>query len=159
MRDEAAEQMAAAKVESAQRSLPSLCRQLGRLEAKAERTETENTDCAVLVATIMRLNRLVRGIPSDAGSVDKVVDTKIMNTGRRYEGMPVLVAGKGMHKGFQGTVISDHDNAARVRRLAKKRRKGEDSWHDEDQDGIVVTIKSEMGHSTVDVTVDKCLHR
>jgi hypothetical protein len=136
-----------------------LCHQLGRLEAKAERTETENTDCTVLVATIMRLNRLVRGIPSDAGSVDKVVDTKIMKTGRCYEGMPVLVAGKGMHKGFQGTVIGDHNNAARVCQLAKKRSKGEDLWHDEDQDGIVVTIQSEMGHSTVDVTVNKCLHR
>ncbi|KAJ7926133.1 hypothetical protein B0H13DRAFT_1862637 [Mycena leptocephala] len=118
-------QKAAAKVESAKRALPSLCRQLGRLEAKAERTEKENVDCVVLVAQIMRLNRLVRGIPSDAGSVDKVVDTKIMKTGRRYEGMPVLVVGKGMHKGFQGTVIGDHDNAARVRRLAKKRSKGE----------------------------------
>jgi hypothetical protein len=159
IRNEDAEQKAVAKVESAKRSLPSLCRQLGRLEAKADRTETENTDCAVLVATIMRLNRLVRGIPSDAGSVDKVVDTKIMKTGRRYEGIPVLVAGKGMHKGFQGTVIGDYDNAARVCRLAKKRRKGEDSWHDEDQDGIVVTIQNEMGHLTVDVTVDKCLHR
>ncbi|KAJ7811760.1 hypothetical protein B0H13DRAFT_2383690 [Mycena leptocephala] len=70
-----------------------------------------------------------------------------------------FLAGKGMHKGFQGTVISDHDNAARVCRLAKKRRKGEDSWRDEDQDGIVVTIRSETGHSTVEVTVDKCLHR
>ncbi|KAJ7823930.1 hypothetical protein B0H13DRAFT_1919391 [Mycena leptocephala] len=68
-------------------------------------------------------------------------------------------SGKGMHKGFQGTVIGDHDNAARVRRLAKKRRKGEDSWRDEDQDGIVVTIRSDTGHSTVEVTVDKCLHR
>ncbi|KAJ7912884.1 hypothetical protein B0H13DRAFT_2326938 [Mycena leptocephala] len=116
---------------------------LGRLEAKAERTEKENVDCAILVAQIMRLNRLVRGIPSDAGSVDKVVDTKIMHTGRRYKGMAVLVTGKGMHKGFQGTVIGDQDNAARVRRLAKKRRKGEDSWRDEDQDGIVVTIRSE----------------
>ncbi|KAJ7896178.1 hypothetical protein B0H13DRAFT_1885261 [Mycena leptocephala] len=159
IRDEDAEQKAAAKVESAKRSLPSLCRQLSQLEAKADRTETENTDCVVLVATIMRLNRLVRGIPSDAGSVDKVVDTKIMKTGRCYEGIPVLVARKGMHKGFQGTVIGDHDNAAPIRRLTKKRRKGEDSWHDQDQDGIVVTIQSEMGHLTVDVTVDKCLHR
>ncbi|KAJ7863415.1 hypothetical protein B0H13DRAFT_2354180 [Mycena leptocephala] len=159
IRDEDAEQKAAAKVESAKRSLPYLCRQLGRLEAKAERTEKENVDCAVLVAQIMKLNRLVRGIASDIGSVDKVVDTKIMKTGRRYEGMPVLVAGKGIHKGFQGTVIGDHDNAARVRRLAKKRRKGEDSWHDEDQDRIVVTIRSETGHSTVEVTVDKCIHR
>ncbi|KAJ7891127.1 hypothetical protein B0H13DRAFT_1887299 [Mycena leptocephala] len=140
IRDEATEKKAAAK-------------------PKAERTEKEKVDCAVLVATIMRLNRLTMGIPSDAGGVDKVVDTKIMKTGRRYEGIPVLVAGQGSHKGFQGTIIGDHDNAARVRRLAKKHRKGEDSWHDEDQDGIVITIRGKMNLSTVDVTVDKCLHR
>jgi hypothetical protein len=106
----------------------------------------------------MQLNRLVRGVPSEEGSTDKVVDTKVMNTGRRYEGIPVLVAGKGLHKGFQGTIIGDHDNAARARRLANRRRKGEDSWHDEDQDGIVVTVRSDTGPSTVNVTVDKCLH-
>ncbi|KAJ7883327.1 hypothetical protein B0H13DRAFT_1890412 [Mycena leptocephala] len=121
--DQAAEQKAAAKVEAAKRSLPSLCRQLGQLEAKGERTEAENIDCAVLVAQIMRLNQMVRGMPSDAGHVD-FVDTKIMNTGHCYEGIPVLVARKGIHKGFQGTVIGDHDSEARVRRLAKSAGKG-----------------------------------
>jgi hypothetical protein len=76
IRDEDAEQKAAAKVESAKRSLPYLCRQLGRLEAKAKRTEKENVDCAVLVAQIMRLNRLVRGIPRTQGVSTKLSTQK-----------------------------------------------------------------------------------
>jgi hypothetical protein len=156
-RDEAAQQLAAAKVEDAKQKLPVLCQRLSGLEAKAERTKEEDIDCAVLVARIMELNRLVRGILVE-GSADKVVDTKLMNTGRRYEGIRVQVAGKGVHKGFRGTIIGDHDNEARVRWLAKKRVKAEDFWHDEDQEGILVTIKNEMGHSTVIVPVDKCIH-
>ncbi|KAJ7899942.1 hypothetical protein B0H13DRAFT_1883569 [Mycena leptocephala] len=109
MRDEAAEQKAAAKVESAKRSLPPCC-QLGRLEAKAERTEKENP-------------------------------------------------GKACTKAFRGQSLVTTTMRLALAGWPKKRRKGEDSWHDEDQDGIVITIRSETGHSTVDVTVDKCLHR
>ncbi|KAJ7788141.1 hypothetical protein B0H13DRAFT_1936646, partial [Mycena leptocephala] len=60
-------------------------------------------------------------------------------------------------QGFQGTIIGDHDNAARVRRLAKSAERG-GLWHDEDQDGIV-SPSERNGSFDGDVTVDKCLHQ
>ncbi|KAJ7854892.1 hypothetical protein B0H13DRAFT_2358201 [Mycena leptocephala] len=98
-----------------------------RLRPKSKAPNAASPTC---VASLVGLKpkpsarRRKTGIPSDAGSVDKV-STKNHEHRSPLRRHAVLVAGKGMHKGFQGTVIGDHDNAAR------------------DQDGIVITIRSD----------------
>ncbi|KAJ7820143.1 hypothetical protein B0H13DRAFT_2378001 [Mycena leptocephala] len=129
-RDEDTEQHATPKVVNAKHNIPVLCRRLSRLLAKPDRTEEEHRECASLAETITKLHR-------------------VAFTSRW--------PGEAITKGFVGQSSGDHDSEARVRRLATKRAKGEDRWY-EDQEGIVVTIRNEMGQATVNIPVDKCIH-
>lgn len=85
---------------------------------------------------------------------------KLMDTGRRYEGMEVEITGKHPSKGKWGVVTGDHDSPARAKRLAQldskasMKRKGRDQkvilppW---DPAGILVSVRLDSGQSANNV--------
>ncbi|KAJ7117051.1 hypothetical protein C8R44DRAFT_738914 [Mycena epipterygia] len=83
---------------------------------------------------------------------------RLMKTGRRFEGLEVLVAYKHPLKGVLCVVHADHDTPKRAARLAKEsKRKG---WRGDKADirGIVATVSKLASNTRFEVDVKNLVH-
>ncbi|KAJ7018237.1 hypothetical protein C8F04DRAFT_1277919 [Mycena alexandri] len=83
----------------------------------------------------------------------KDTELKFAYTGHRFEGIDVKII-RGANKGVQRVVFADHDSAARVERLAKKRRRGQDR----NAKGIILTVCEEVSNQRILVPIEDAQH-
>ena len=76
--------------------------------------------------------------------------------GRRFEGIEIQVAWKGPWKGTRGVVVSDRDDAARVKRLSSKTVL--DDWDLLDPRGIIVVVQKEGTNVRFEQPAELLLH-
>ncbi|KAJ7022836.1 hypothetical protein C8F04DRAFT_1272136 [Mycena alexandri] len=96
------------------------------------------------------------GLPSTVHERDrhlKEAELKFAYTGHRFEGIDVKII-RGANKGVHGVVFADHDSAARVERLAKKRRRGQDR----NAKGIILTVRKEASNQRILVPIEDAQH-
>ncbi|KAJ7194704.1 hypothetical protein GGX14DRAFT_404492 [Mycena pura] len=78
------------------------------------------------------------------------------SNGRRFEGIEIQVGWKGPWKGTRGVVISDRDDAARVKRLSSKTIL--DDWDLLDPRGIIVVVQKEGTNVRFEQPAELLLH-